>query len=259
MKKAFLYFVLIVLTFSMYGCQSQNEIKKMGDVANRTDFIITEFDSKTVERDPSNLGSSGLQIVLETISKLEEWHLKTNDGKSGEAAIVKCKVLGKSESFYKDYGIFINNAGDKESDIAAFTLTQLEILETYDGELIKKNDALVKKGDVITFLSRYWLMKNESGDTFIKKIYQANFPILVEDNIYILYMYKWKDGYEYEHAVMNNVWSSFQGYFILNNETRQFKKEDDVKIINLNEDKNKKYDYWLNPYLYPLVIEKYGQ
>jgi hypothetical protein len=173
---------------------------------------------------------------------------------SGIAAIILGKKVGDSESFYRDGGLFINDAGYKEQDITAFSLTQIEVLCVYDGVLIKAENATIKKGDILTLIESHWIEKDNSGKEIIRIPYGDPREPFADNTEYIMYLTKVNDGAKLDKAILSNVWYSGQDMFIINDETRLIKSKEDVKKIKENDPSK----YFMNEYLYPLVIEKYG-
>lgn len=175
-------FILVIIT-GVCGCNNEKIEKQKGNgaVENRNDFVITEYKSDTHKV----ITNSNTNIVAR-YSTLESYERMAMLGYlfdcTGQALIIKGKKTGVSESFYKEDGFIVNSLGDKEHDITAFTLTQVEVEEIYDGALIRKDENTVKKGDVITIVETHYLKKDENGNEAVVIPYESQYIPMDEDN-----------------------------------------------------------------------------
>jgi hypothetical protein len=249
---------LAILLIVLSGCSDRSNhgslSSEKGEVVNRDEFTVSEYNVNEIYIPEQNQSASNSSFIYDTLESYEQSRMVVSSFHSGTAAIVLGKKVGTSESYYRDGGLFVNDAGYKEQDITAFSLTQVEVLCVYDGVLIKAENATIKKGDIITVIESHWMEKDDSGKEIIRKPYGDPSVPIADNTVYIMYLSKINEGAKFHKAILNNVWVSGRDMFIINDETRLIRSREDVNNIKEN-DKSK---YFMNEYLYPFVIEKYG-
>ncbi len=248
--------LIIVIIMVLSGCSEA--VSFNGNVKNVEQFTCKSYNAE--DYDISSVSGAGIMLLNSSLEKYEERALRGFLFKcSGEAAIIRGVKTGDSESYYNNAGVIELEDGEKRTAITAFTLTKIKILEIFEGETIRLDDNALRAGDVITVYELPFLRKGDDGKDVLVIPYESyRFPIL-KDTEYILYLSRIRDGYvhheKYPNAVtLNDCWLSGEDMFVLDDETKTITSSDDVKRINGNADRN----YYLNEYLYPEVISKYG-
>lgn len=251
MKKIFLLMFVMILTIGSFGCTSQRVIVKgSGEVQNKEDFTVAEYKADNKEIASISTASGSTLIAYSNLNGYENWLLSGRAYMcTGEAAIIRGKKIGLSESYCRIY-----QNGSRENK-TGFTLTNIEVLDVYDGESIKKDQTSLKKGDIITVYEEQYLTTDENGNNIIQYNYESIWNPIFDDTEYILYLSRIEDGYEYRGATLNNVWLPGPDMFVLDDKTKNIKSKDDAKNLAKEESKY----FCMSPKLYPVVIEKYGK